>query len=53
MTDFRQILDDLETAAWRAMMAANRNGEECAPALKLTFDFVEKLINEYEEGLDK
>jgi hypothetical protein len=53
MTDFRQLLDELETAAWRAMSAANRNGEECAPALTRTFHFVEQLINEYEEGLDK
>ena len=52
MSDFRKLLDDLETAAWRAMIAASRNGEECAPALKLTFEFVEKLINEYDEGLD-
>ena len=53
MTDFRQLLDDLETAAWRAMTAANRNGEECAPQLSDTFNRIEALINEYDEGIEK
>jgi hypothetical protein len=53
MTDFRQLLDDLETAAWRAMTAASRNGEECAPQLSDMFNRIEAMINEYEEGLDK
>jgi len=53
MTDFRQILDDFETAAWRAMTAANRNGEECEPQLSDIFNYIEALITKYEEGVKK
>jgi hypothetical protein len=49
MRDFRKLLDDLETAAWRAMLAAKRQEEPCAATLVQTFLTIEQLVNEYEE----
>ena len=48
MSDFRKLLDDLETAAWRAMTAAKRNSEELAPELRKVFVCIEELVDEYE-----
>ena len=49
MNDLRARLDDLETAAFRAMMEAKRCSDENAPELTKLFNRIEAMINAYEE----
>ena len=53
MSDLRDRLDELETAAWKAMQQAARDKDETEPALRKTFHFIESLINEYEERAEE
>ena len=48
MNDLRERLDDLETAAWRAMMEARRSKDETEGMLSALFSRIEALINQYE-----
>ncbi len=50
MTEFRQLLDDLETAGWRVMVAASRDRDHkyLSPELRKVFSSIEELIDGYE-----
>ena len=50
MNDLRKRLDDLETAAWRAMIEARRSKDENERELTALFNRIEALINAYEEA---
>ena len=50
MNDLRTRLDDLETAAYRAMMEARRCKDETEGELTTLFNRIEALINAYEEA---
>ena len=47
--DLRARLDDLETAAFRAMVEARRSRDETEGELSALFSRIEALINEYDE----
>ena len=49
MNDLRSRLDDLETAAYRAMIEARRCKDETEGELTALFSRIEALINAYEE----
>ena len=51
MDNFRQALDDLETAAFRAAVMARRNREDTAGRLAEMFREIERMIDTYEETL--
>ena len=53
MSDLRDRLDELETAAFKAMQQATRDKDETEPALRKTFYFIETIINEYEERAEE
>ena len=48
--DLRARLDDLETAAFRAMVEARRGRDETEGQLTELFNRIEALINAYEEA---
>ena len=48
--DLRARLDQLETAAFRAMVEARRCKDETEGELTKLFNRIEALINEYEAG---
>ena len=50
MNDLRARLDDLETAAYRAMIEASRCKDETEGELTALFNRIEALINAYEEA---
>ena len=50
--DLRTRLDDLETAAYRAMIEARRSKDETEGELTALFNRIEALINAYEEATE-
>ena len=50
MNDLRERLDELETAAFRAMMEARRSKDETEGELTALFSRIEAMINAYEEA---
>ena len=50
--DLRARLDDLETAAFRAMVEARRCKDETEGELSALFNRIEALINAYEEAAE-
>jgi len=50
MNDLRTRLDDLETAAYRAMVEARRCKDENERELTALFNRIEALINAYEDA---